>query len=158
MKKVSCVILAIFVVVLAGCGAPDISAYRDEQIKVTGLLEEDFYITPGELAELDCVTDVGVGQTEKAGTIKAYGPTLDTFLESYGKTVDDFKSIKFHAGDDYSMTLGKVTWDNYTVILSIGRGSSPLEEYERPLRVVIPGGDSGKWIRFVTEIEFTYAE
>ena len=42
MKKVSCVILAIFVVVLAGCGAPDISAYRDEQIKVTGLLEEDF--------------------------------------------------------------------------------------------------------------------
>ena len=56
------------------------------------------------------------------------------------------------------VTIGKASWDKYDVILSIARGSEPLEDYQQPMRVVIPGGESGNWVRAVTTIEFTYAE
>ena len=54
------------------------------------------------------------------------------------------------------MTINALVWDAYDVILSVSNGSKPLEE--RPLRVVIPGYDSGKWVRLVTEIRFVAAE
>lgn len=155
MKRIIAWLL--LVLCLAGCSA-DISAYADSQILVTGLLEEDFYITPGELAAMECVEATAVGQTAKAGTVQAYGPTLETFLAQHGKTMDAFKSVRFTASDDYVVTIGKVSWDKYDVILSISQGSKALPDYQQPLRIVIPGGDSGNWIRCVTTIEFTYAE
>lgn len=155
MKRI--IALLLLALCLAGCSA-DISAYEDSPILVTGLLEEDFYITPGELAALECVEATAVGQTAKAGTVQAYGPTLETFLAQYGKTLDEFKSVRFIASDDYVVTIGKASWDKYDVILSIARGSEPLEDYQQPMRVVIPGGESGNWVRAVTTIEFTYAE
>lgn len=158
MKKTIALLLALILILgLAGCSA-DISAYADTPILVTGLLEEDFTITPGELAELECVEATAVGQTAKAGTVQAYGPTLETFLAGYGKTLEEFKSVRFVASDDYVVTLGKASWSKYDVILSISQGSKALADYQQPLRIVIPGGESGNWIRSVVEIEFTYAE
>lgn len=150
-------VLCLLAAGLAGCGTADISAYADTQILVTGLLEEDFYITPAELAELKCVSTTTTGNTAKAGTVQAYGPTLETFLAQYGKELSDFKAIRFCASDDYNITIGRASWDKYDVILSIAQGSKPLDEWQRPLRVVIPGGDSGNWIRLVEEINFEYA-
>ena len=155
-RVLSLLLCVMFFVSLIGCGSADISSYADRQIRIVGLLEEDFYITPGELAEMECISATARGETEKAGTVQAYGPTLATFLEAYGKTVDEFYSIKFCAEDDYDVTLGAQTFANYDVILSIANGSEPLYERQQPLRVVIPGADSGKWVRLVTEIIFTY--
>jgi len=56
------------------------------------------------------------------------------------------------------VTINALVWDAYDVILSVSNGSKPLEERQRPLRVVIPGYDSGKWVRLVTEIRFVAAE
>ena len=50
-KAAWCVVL-LAVLLLTGCGA-DISAYGDRQIRVSGLLEEDFYVTPNELSRLN---------------------------------------------------------------------------------------------------------
>ena len=155
MKRI--IALLLLVLYLTGCAA-DISAYEDSPILVTGLLEEDFCITPGELAALECTEATAVGKTAKAGTVQAYGPTLETFLAQYGKPLDEFKSVRFTASDDYVVTIGKVSWDKYDVILSISQGSKALPDYQQPLRIVIPGGDSGNWVRCVTTIEFTYAE
>ena len=155
MKRI--IALLLLMLCLTGCAA-DISAYADTQILVTGLLEEDFYITPGELAALECVEATAVGQTAKAGTVQAYGPTLETFLAQYGRTVDAFKSVRFTASDDYVVTIGKASWEKYDVILSIAQGSKALPDYQQPLRIVIPGGESGNWVRSVIAIEFTYAE
>lgn len=140
-----------------GCKA-DISEYENEKIQIVGLLEEDFYITPGELAELECIETVAHGKTAKAGTVEAYGPTLETFLAQYGKSLDEFYSVKFYAKDDYTVTLGKQTFEKCDVILSIARGSEPLYEGQQPLRIVIPEADSGKWTYMITEIQFTYQE
>ena len=142
---------------LTGCEA-NISSYADEKILVKGLADEDFYITPGELAEMECVSATAKGQTQKAGTVTAYGPTLETFVEQYGHTLDDFKSLHTIAKDDYVVTLGRVTWDEHDVILSIANGSKPLTEKHQPLRLVIPGGSSGNWTYSVVEMEFKLKE
>lgn len=44
------------------------------------------------------------------------------------------------------------------MILSIANGSKPLDAYQQPMRVVIPGGSSGNWVRMVTKIEFVPLE
>lgn len=157
-RKIFLILICLtFIIGLTGCKA-DISAYEDEKILVKGLLEEDFYITPGELAEMECMEAVAHGKTAKAGTVQAYGPTLETLLEAYGKNVNEFYSIKFIAKDGYTVTLGRQTFEECDVILSIARGSEPLYEDQQPLRIVIPEADSGKWTYMVTEIQFTYKE
>ena len=159
MKKVMCwILLVLMLVSLCGCGELDISAYGEKQILITGLLEEDFYITPNQLMEMECVSETAKGKTAKAGTVKAYGPTMETFLASYGKTLDEFYSIKLTASDDYKVSLGRATWERYDIILSVASGKKALPEYQQPLRIVIPGGDSGNWARMVVKIEFTYKD
>lgn len=139
---------------LVACGKADISAYSSEPILVTGL-GEDFYVTASELAELECVSDTAVGETEKAGTVKAYGPMLETFLEAHGYKLSDIHSLRTLAKDDYVVTLGRATWDTCPVILSIANGSDPLFDKQQPLRLVIPGGKSGNWTYAVIEMHFT---
>lgn len=142
---------------LVSCGTADISAYQDQKIEIVGLLDEDFYVTPAELAQLECTSATAHGKTAKAGTVKAYGPTLDTFLAQYGKTVDEFRSIRCVASDDYVVTLGRASWEKYDIILSIANGSKALYDNQQPMRIVIPGANSGNWIRAVARMEFTYA-
>ena len=55
MRKWRCLLLiAGLLMCLTGCGGVDISRYADTPILVAGLLDEDFYITPGEPAALKC--------------------------------------------------------------------------------------------------------
>lgn len=157
-RKIGILGLLCCMLLLSACGTADISDYENQEILITGLEEEDFSITPGELMEMKCVSATAEGQSEKAGTVHAYGPTLKTFLEQYGRSLEEFKSIRFTASDDYVVTLGKVSWENYEIILSIADGSDALPDYQQPLRVVIPGGQSGNWVRSVVTIEFTEAD
>ena len=154
---VACIVVVAVVFLRIQCGPAilfaDISAYADEEILITGLLDEDFTITPFELTELDLVRDTAVGTSDKAGTVQAIGPTLETFVEAYGKDLDDFEKVKFIAEDDYTTSL--VESLDEEIILSVANGRESLEDYQQPLRVVIPGVDSGTWVRMVIEIEFT---
>ena len=134
----------------------DISAYENEQILVTGLTDEDFYITPGQLAELPLEKVTATGETAKAGTVNGIGPTMDTFIEAYGEGAakEDFKQVKFYASDNYTTALVR-TLQEGEIVLSIANGNEPLYEGHQPLRIVIPGEDSGTWIYMITAIEFT---
>ena len=159
MKKTACSILALCLIILftAGCSTSvraDLSAYGDEQIKISGLTAEEFVITPNELAELDCESKSATGKTQKAGTVHGVGPTLDTFLAQYNKKQTDFQKIIFRAKDGYAITLNSQDLQEYTIFLLLAKGKEPLSEREAPLRLLIPGADSGKWARMVTEIEF----
>lgn len=159
IKKLVVTVLAVCIcAVLVSCGKADISAYKDRQIMITGLTDEDFYITAGGLAEMKCVSATAHGKSAKAGTVNAYGPTIETFLEKYGKTIDEFRSIRCVASDGYTVTFGKVTWDRSELILSVANGSDALEEKQQPLRIVAPDADSGNWIRAVIQMEFEYAK
>lgn len=138
---------------------PSIGAYADEEIGIIGLADEDFTVTPAELAELKCsqltVEGQGKGQggESKAGTVTAYGPTLARFVEKYGFEPTDFARIVVTCSDGYKVTLlGDML--NQTVILSIAQGKSPLDEGHQPMRLVMPSAESGKWCYGVESMEF----
>ncbi len=158
-KKVLFYLLA--AAVLAGCLSgckvrvkADISSYGDTPIEISGLQEEDFIITANDLAELDCVTATTTGRSAKAGTVKAVGPLLSTFLAYYGKTAADFKKIRFIASDGYRTVLKGEYLTDYDQILSVASGDEPLTVTERPLRLVVLDAESSKWVYAVIRIEF----
>jgi hypothetical protein len=132
----------------------DISAYGDTPITISGLAGEDFTVTPNELARLECVQMSGSGKTEKAGTVTAVGPLLETFLARYGKTRSDFSKIRFYASDKYKITLKDEYLTKYQIVLSIAKGNDPLPAAQQPLRLFIPKAESSNWIYAVIRIEF----
>jgi hypothetical protein len=132
----------------------DISAYETDEIVVSGLLDEDFTITPKELLALDCVSRTATGATEKAGTVSATGPLLDTFLAQYGCKASDFSRIRFLAKDEYRTVLRGEYLTDYDVVMAVSSGSKPLAEGFRPMRLLIPEAESNMWIYAVIRIEF----
>jgi len=132
----------------------DISAYADREIEVAGLTDSSFYVTPRELSQMKISKQTVTGKSQKAGTFTGVGPTMSVFLTQYGETVGNFKQVKFYAEDDYTVVL-VASLQEKTVILSVANGSDPLKDNQQPLRIVIPGEDSSKWIRNVVKIEFT---
>ena len=143
---------------LSGCGRADISAYEKQEITVRGLKDSDFTITPADLLEMKCVSRQDTGATEKAGTVKAYGPLLSTFLEEYGYAVEDLDRVRFLCKDDYKSVLKDEYLTDYDIILSAAAGKAPLAEKEQPLRILVPEAESSKWAYGITEIEFVLKE
>ena len=143
---------------LTACGGgtrvtADLSAYGDTPITVTGLTEEDFTVTPSELAGLECTEATATGNSAKAGTVHPVGPTLETFLAAYGKEIADLERIRFYATDGYYVGFLPESLEKYEFILAVANGDDPLGNGELPLRVVVVGGDSGKWVRMIDRIE-----
>lgn len=157
-KKWKCTALAGFLVLavlISGCSPKikvDTSGYGDDPILVKGVLDEDFNITPNELAKLDLIT--ATAQNKKDGTVKAIGPTMDTFLAQYGKKPADFSRVVLRARDGFIRELELPF--NYVLVMSIadGSGKVPLNDDQYPLRFVVPDDNRGKGIRMVIEMEF----
>ena len=161
MKRlVSVVITITALLILVSCGAklPDISEYGDTPIEIVGLLDEDFTITPNELAKLKFESSSATGASAKAGMVKGVGPTLITFLAEYGKTPADFKTIRFTASDAYTIRLAGDKHTDDVVLMAISGASAPLPKGEQPMRLIIPDADSSQWIYGVVRIEFTPVE
>lgn len=157
MKRIVSIGLFFAILLMTGCKA-DISAYGEAEIQVIGLTAENFAVTPNELAEMDCVSATAKGTTAKSGEVEAYGPTLESFVETYGHTLSEMKCVRMTASDGYDVVIGPLTWNKYDVILSIANGSEALNEQQQPMRIVIPGGASGNWERMVIKMEFTLLE
>ncbi len=132
----------------------DITTYGDTPITISGLLDEDFTVTPNELARLDCVEISESGKTEKAGNVSVVGPMLDTFLARYGKSKSDFLKIRFYASDKYQITLKDKYLTDYKIVLSLANGNDPLPVAQQPLKLFIPKAESSYWIYAVIRIEF----
>lgn len=142
---------------LGACSAKvkaDISSYEDTPITITGLADEPFETTPGELSEMKCVRQTTKGNTAKAGTVTAVGPTLETFAANHGRELSEFEMVIFYGSDGYLSVADREILKENDIILSLSNGDEPLEERQQPLRIIIPNVDSGKWTRLVNEIEF----
>jgi len=125
---------------------------------VSGLLDEEFTITPRDLMALDLVSRTATGATARAGTVNATGPLLDTFLAQYGYSAADFDRIRFIAKDHYRTLLRGDYLTDYDVVMAISSGSRPLAEDLRPMRLLIPEAESSMWIYCVIRIEFVHKE
>lgn len=137
----------------------DISTYEDVKITVEGIEKKPFTITPGELAGMKKTSvkvDVFQGELaegEEPELGKAVGPTLDTFLKKYGKTRDDFKSMRAYAENEESKAYVKTMKDK-TLVLSVANGRKPLGEKEAPLRIAVEGESTDEWYGWVRKIVF----
>ena len=157
-KRFFPLLLLPLILVLAACGSKtaDISAYGDTPITISGLTDEEFTITPNELAELECVSRTATGATAKAGTVNATGPLLDTFLEQYDCQMSDFYKIRFLCADNYKVVLRGDYLTDYEVVMSVSNGSEPLDEDIQPMRLLIPEAESSMWAYSVIRIEFEW--
>ena len=168
-KKIAIVLLAVIVLIGAAdlrlaFGPPilmaDISRYEDVEIEVEGLTDEPFTITAGELAGMRLTkVSVDVHQGELAEDEvpelgRAIGPTLDEFLKQYGKSTDDFRSMKVYNERDVSTAYVR-TMKEKTIVLSVANGRKALGEREAPLRIAISDEDPGTWSGWVRRIVFT---
>ena len=155
LTAITAIIAALLALVSCGAKLPDISEYGDTPITIVGLLDEDFTITPNELAKLKFESSSATGASAKAGTVKGVGPSLITFLAGYGKTPADFKTIRFTAYDAYTIRLAGDKHTDDMVLFAISGASAPLPKGEQPMRLIIPDADSSQWIYGVVRIEFT---
>jgi hypothetical protein len=139
---------------------PDIEGYATQGVSIAGLEDADFLITPAQLTELDCVskraTGTGAGEQgqSKVGAVQAYGPLMETFLQSYGHTLSDFKRIKVFCKDGYTVILRPEQLEG-EIILSVADDKTALAAYQTPLRMVIPGEATGRWAFGILRIEFS---
>ncbi len=162
MKKpvAVCVILLLNLLVFAGCqselDAKNISAYAEEQITISGLLDEDFTITVNDLAALETVSRKTSAKRANGETvsINAVGPLLDTLLAQYGYSQTDFSRIRFTASDKYSIVFSENILQNREIVLAVADGSSALSADDLPVRVVVPGERAMYWVRKLSSISF----
>lgn len=159
MKKKIVALAAVMVLVLtmfAGCGTDDIdiSGYEDATLTLTGIQEEDIVLTIADLKAMECKTIKTESTSDKIGKVSATGPWLDTILEPYGYTQEDFSKIKFYGDDMYDVNLYTDYLAEHPIMLAYGINGEPLDEESAPLRVIIRDSDSAYWVRLVTKIEF----
>lgn len=134
---------------------PDILSYAEEPITIIGLESEEVTVTPAELLGLDCES-LSVSGTNAAGgnaSASAYGPTLETLLQAHGRTTSDYVKVRFHCKDGYKVVLRDIDLADTEVLLGVSKGKIPLEEYQQPLRIVMPGTNANQWCYCVTRIE-----
>ena len=157
MKRWISIIAAIAMLfALVSCAKKvELGDYADTPIEIVGLLDEDFTITPRELAQLKCDNATAKGASAKAGTVSGVGPSLATFLAQYGKSPADFEFIRFTASDAYTQRFSGRAQADSTFILAISNGSKPLPNSEAPMRLIIPAAESNQWVYAVVRIEFT---
>jgi len=140
----------------AGLTAGGTGPFDGEKIVVHGLKDQDFEITQGDLKNLTAVTRYGEATRangEKV-SVEATGPLLDTFLQQYGKTQNDFSRIRFIAKDKYSIAVPHDILVNRQIILSYINDGKPLEDDWQPIRIVIPGERSMYWVRGMIRMDF----
>ena len=159
MKKLLlCIIVSLLL--CAGCtsrlDAEAISDHASDGIVISGLTENDFTVTVGELAALDMVERSASASRSNGQEvhIDANGPLLDTFLRTYGKKQTDFTSIRFSATDNYSIAVSHDVLAGREIVLALGDGGKPLSGDDAPVRVVIPGERAMYWVRHLCRIDF----
>ena len=149
------IIIAAVIVIIAGINADDFSVYADREIIVRGIKDEPLTITPAQLLEMDCVDVYTNGGTSKSEGINGTGPEIETFLAAYGKKLSDYKKIRFICADDNKFVLsGEYMTGQYQIVMSVKQLEHVLPRSQQPLRIIIPGGEPGKWAYGVLEIDF----
>ena len=160
MKKRIIALAAVLIMaltVMTGCGGVDdidISAYEDATLTLSGIQDEDIVLTIADLKAMECETIKTESTSDKIGEVRATGLWLDTILEQYGCTQEDFHKIKFYGDDQYDVNLYTDYLAEHPIMLAYGIDGQPLDEESAPLRIIIRNSDSAYWVRLVTKIEF----
>lgn len=155
-RAVCCMTAVCAALILAACGAPDdidISGYADQTITLTGASDEPVELSIADLKGMECETIKTESTSDKIGEVRATGPWLDTVLEPYGLSQEDFSKIVITGADEYDTKLYQKYLKKNRIMLAYGINGEPLEEDSVPCRIIIRRSDSAYWVRQVKTIE-----
>ena len=102
---------------------------------------------------MECETIKTESTSDKIGEVRATGPWLDTVLEPYGLSQEDFSKIVITGADEYDTKLYQKYLKKNRIMLAYGINGEPLEEDSVPCRIIIRRSDSAYWVRQVKTIE-----
>lgn len=156
-----CVILFCMILGFSACGGSNLSEEElsvndNATITLHGLDDEDIQVSVSELKELKSVTKKAEATRSNGQvvSVKATGPLLETLLEKYGVQKEDFNTIRFYAGDGYSIAMPSTIIENDDIIIAYYDGGAPIGDEDGPVRVVVPGQRAMYWVRMLTQIDF----
>lgn len=155
------VVLAVTLTVAAcekntGTPAGGLSTTDDGQkITITGLTDKDFEITVGELKKFPTVKKRAEATRANGERVKitATGPLLEEVLQEHGKSIKDYKTIRFTAKDGYSIAVPPDVLNNRQIILAYDIDGKRLVDEDQPVRVVVPGERAMYWVRMLHRID-----
>jgi hypothetical protein len=162
-----CIIFAI-VFLLAACGrqsnelAPgsaDKSSLESSQGLVLSHNGKDVNVSLTQIMQLNEVTrDVTAvpkdDEEKKARNVK--GVLLEDVFQNYlGISQKDAGSIRLEAGDGYAIEVAADILQTKDIILAYEIDGKPLEDWEKPLRSIVPDVFEMYWVKNLIRIEVT---
>lgn len=126
-----------------------------QKVVITGLQDQDFEITVGELKQFPAVTKKAEATRANGERVrvKARGPLLESVAQKYGKSIKDFSAIRFTAKDGYAIAVPPDVLKNRQIILAYEIDGKRLDDENQPVRVVIPGERAMYWVRMLQQID-----
>ena len=148
------IVLSLF---LLSCSAdPTNLKYLDKEVVVTGLTDEAIPLKISDFVAMEATKEKAEGLRSNGDVVKftAVGPSIDTLLKEYGKTREDYTSVRFSATDGFSVIIPKEVFKNRQIVLAYMNGNKALDKYNVPLRVIVVGERAMYWARMLDKIEF----
>jgi len=138
-----------------GAGAPA----AGEKIILTGAGAEEKEILISEIRRLPLVEKevvlVRKGGSEEKFTVK--GPLLADLLQTLGKDQKSLSGIRLIAGDGYMIEVPTEILANRDIIMAYEIGGQPLEEGDKPVRIIIPEERGMYWVKNLVQIDILAA-
>ncbi|MFO7928746.1 MAG: molybdopterin-dependent oxidoreductase [Candidatus Humimicrobiaceae bacterium] len=160
-KKGLAILLILFFVVLwilSGCSSDEIKS--GEKLTISGFGEE-IELSLGEIKKFDEVNlEVdSINSDDEKERRKVKGVLLEDIIGSYfEKGMKDVASLRFYAGDGYSVEIPGEVLESEKIILAYGMDGKPLKEWEKPLRSVVTNQRTMYWVKNLVKVGLNQQE
>lgn len=108
--------------------------------------------------EAQTLATTNISSSGEVVEIEIKGIKINKILKQYDLRQDDFESIRFYAGDGYSIVIPKEILDTKDVMLYWESDGEPLDEKFQPLRVAVPDERSMYWVGNLAGMELMKGE
>lgn len=161
-------VLAAVLMVMTACGpteneGPGPGDYTGEEDIITIECPEkgEIEISVAELMTLEATTEEIVkigddGEVEEQYPIK--GVLLEDVLAHLGISAENLDTLRFTAGDGYSVEVPNHILSSRKLILAFEIDGEPLHQGTRPVRMFVPGEESMYWVKNTVKISITRGE
>lgn len=165
-KRVAWIIaLLTAITVVAGCGprgpqaVPETYTGENDFIVIEGLEQGERKITVAELMTLSSVSEEVVATDDDGKITEQYtaeGVLLETVLSHLGIASKDLDTVRFTAGDSYSVEVPNSILTSRKLILAYKANGKFLPAGDGPIRVFIPEERSMYWVRNTLKISLSW--
>lgn len=150
---------------LTGCGGKtddpgDKYTGEDDFITIASPEAGEVKISVADLMKLDSVTE-DIVRTRDDGSVDQYpikGVLLETVLAHLNISADNMDTVRFTAGDGYSVEVPSDIVARGKIILAYEIDGEPLYEENRPIRMYIPQEESMYWVKNTVKITINRKE